>query len=442
MTEVQRRHRVVIVGGGFAGLHVARGLRHAPVDITVVDRRNFHLFQPLLYQVATGGLSPANIAAPIRSILSRQRNVRVLLAEAVGVDARHRRLQLADGELEYDTLVLATGVSHHYFGRDDWEPLAPGLKTIEDAIEIRRRVLFAFEMAERGGSAEDVRAWLTFVVVGAGPTGVELAGALAEIARVTLRHEFRAIDPSQARILLVEGLGRVLPGYPEALSTAALRSLHRLGVEVRTGTHVTDLAGDHVILEGESLVERLPARTTLWAAGVKASPLAGALAATTEAPLDRAGRVVVDPDCSVPGHPEIFVAGDLAAHTHEGGRPLPGVAPVAMQQGDYIAGLIRARLAGRSLPRFRYRDVGSMATIGRHAAVADIFGLRFSGFLAWLVWLFVHLMSLVEFQNRLLVLLQWAWNYFSFNRSARLITGSSSVPPTTEQHPKEASAKP
>lgn len=414
---------MVIVGGGFAGLHAARALGRAPVDVTLVDRRNFHLFQPLLYQVATGGLSPANIAAPIRSILRRQRNTRVLLAQATGIDAARRRLLLADGELAYDTLVLATGASHHYFGRDEWEALAPGLKTVEDATEIRRRLLLAFERAERAASPEKVRPLLTFVVVGAGPTGVELAGALAELAGVTMRHDFRAIDPRQARIVLVEGLERVLPGYEVTLSAAAARSLRELGVEVRTATRVTALGPAHVELMHDGIAERLEAHTVLWAAGVQASPLARALATATGAPLDRAGRVLTSPDCSVPSHPEIFVIGDMAAFTHQGGVPLPGVAQVAIQQGDYVARLVRARIEGRTLPPFAYRDLGSLATIGRHAAVANIMGLRFSGYLAWLAWLFVHLMALVEFQNRLLVFLQWAWSYFSYNRSARLVTG-------------------
>jgi len=422
-------HRVVIVGGGFGGLHAARALGRAPVDVTLVDRRNFHLFQPLLYQVATGGLSPANIAAPIRSIVRRQRNTRVLLAEAVGIDAARRRLLLDRGELEYDTLVLATGASHHYFGRSDWEALAPGLKTVEDATEIRRRVLLAFECAERAGGKDEVQALLTFVVVGAGPTGVELAGALAEIARVTMRNDFRAIDPRRARIVLVEGLERVLPGYHPSLSAAAARSLQALGVEVRTGTRVTAIGPEHVELVRDGIPERLATHTVLWAAGVKASPLAEALAAATGAPLDRAGRVLTAPDCRVPGHPEIFVIGDMAAYTHQGGVPLPGVAQVAIQQGAYVAKLIRARLAGRTLPPFAYRDLGSLATIGRHAAVADIFGLRFAGYPAWLAWLFVHLMKLVEFQNRLLVFTQWAWSYFSYNRSARLITGPTAPVP-------------
>ncbi|HNX51883.1 MAG TPA: NAD(P)/FAD-dependent oxidoreductase [Thermoanaerobaculaceae bacterium] len=430
MSHSGSEHRVVIVGGGFGGLHAARALRRVAVEVTLVDRRNFHLFQPLLYQVATGGLSPANIAAPIRAILRRQHNVRVLLGDAVGLDAGSRRLLLADGELEYDTLVLATGVSHHYFGHPEWASLAPGLKTVEDATEIRRRVLLAFERAERATSPEDVAAWLSFVVVGGGPTGVELAGALAEIARVTMRDDFRAIDPRSARIVLVEGVGRVLPSYPERLSAAAARSLQELGVEVRTRTLVTDLGPEHVLLRSADATEKMATRTVLWAAGIQASPLARAVAAATGAPQDRAGRVLVEPDCSVPGYPEILVAGDMAASTDRGGTTLPGVAQVAMQQGGYIARLIAARLDGRTLPPFHYRDWGNMATIGRHAAVAEIVGLQFWGYLAWLAWLFVHLMKLVAFQNRLLVFVQWAWSYFSHNRAARLITGSRGAPRT------------
>ena len=415
-------HRVVILGGGFGGLHAARALKRAPVHVTLLDRRNFHLFQPLLYQVATGGLSPANIATPIRNILKRQWNARVFLGEAVGLNPPGRRVILSDGELSYDTLVVGLGSSHHYFGRDSWCRVAPGLKTIEDAIEIRRRVLIAFERAERERDAEKVRALLTFVVVGAGPTGVELAGALAEIAQDTLAHEFRSIDPSHARILLLEGSPRVLSAYPPDLSEKALRSLRRLGVEVRTDTVVTDLQPDAVTATSGGRAERIPATTALWAAGVQAAPFGKVLAETAGATLDRVGRVVVEPDLSVPGHPEILVIGDLAHFAHGAGTPLPGVAQVAMQQGAYAARIIRDRLLGRSTPPFRYRDYGNMATIGRNAAVAEIFGFRFSGYLAWLAWLCIHLVQLVQFQNRLLVFAQWAWSYFTFNRAARLIT--------------------
>jgi NADH dehydrogenase len=414
--------RVVIVGGGFAGLYAAQHLRRVPLDLTLVDRRNFHLFQPLLYQVATGGLSPADIAAPLRAVLKRQRRARVLLGEAVGVDAAARRLLLRDGTLEYDTLVLAAGARHHYFGRPEWEALAPGLKTLEDATEIRRRVLTAFEAAEREGDAERRRALLTFVVVGAGPTGVELAGALAEIARETLRGNFRAFDPAAARIVLVEGDERVLPSYPPDLSQRARRSLERLGVEVWTGALVSAVAPDRVTLKRGEEAQSLPARVVLWAAGVAASPLGRVLREATGCELDRAGRVVVGPDLSVPGHPEIFVIGDLAHAAGADGQPLPGVAPVAMQQGRYVARLLAARLRGRTPAPFRYLHKGSLATIGRAAAVADFGRVRFGGYPAWLAWLFIHLMYVVEFENRLLVFVQWAWNYFTRNRSARLIT--------------------
>ena len=422
-------HRVVIVGGGFGGLHAARALRRAQVEVTVVDRRNFHLFQPLLYQVATGSLSPANIAAPIRNILKGQRNVRVLLGEAVGVDAASRRLLLSDGEVPYDSLIVATGTHHHYFGHEEWERLAPGLKTIEDATRMRGRILLAFERAERETESERIRALLTFVLVGGGPTGVELAGALAEIARDTLAHEFDAIDPAHARILLVEGAERILPTYPPDLSAKALAALARLGVEVWTGARVTDIRSDGVTLARGEVQEWLPTGTVLWAAGVQGSPLGGALARATGVAADRSGRVAVGPDLAIPGHPEILVIGDLAHCRGETGQPLPGVAQVAMQQGAYAARRIQDRLAGRPTPPFRYRDYGSMATIGRHAAVAEIVGIRFAGYLAWLAWLFIHLMQLVQFQNRLLVFLQWAWGYFTYNRAARLITETERATP-------------
>jgi len=425
---MERPHHVVIIGGGFGGLYAARSLKRAPVQITLIDRRNFHLFQPLLYQVATGGLSPANIAAPLRAILKRQENVRVLLAEAIGIDVSNRRVVLSDGELSYDTLIVAAGVRHHYFGRDDWEELAPGLKTIEDATEMRRRVLLAFEAAEREGDPEKLRGWLTFVIVGGGPTGVELAGAVGEIARHTLTRDFRAINPADARIVLVEGLDRVLPPYPPTLSARAEAALNRLGVTVRTGAMVTDIEADAVTIRCGEQRERIPTRTVLWAAGVQASELGRVLAAATGVPLDRAGRVVVEPDLSVTGNPEIFVIGDLAHFSHQAGTPLPGVAPVAMQQGRYVATLTMRRLRGETMPPFRYRDYGSMATIGRAEAVADLGWVRFSGFLAWLAWLFIHLIHLVQFQNRLLVLIQWAWNYVTWNRYARLITGKNPLP--------------
>ncbi len=417
-----RSARVAIVGGGFGGLYAAQHLRRAPVELTLVDRRNFHLFQPLLYQVATGGLSPADVAAPLRAVLARQRHTRVLLAEAVGFDAEARHLLLRDGTLAYDTLVLAAGARHHYFGHPEWEAVAPGLKTIEDATEIRRRVLLAFEAAEREDDMARRTARLTFVVVGAGPTGVELAGALCEIARETLRGNFRSFDPAGARIVLVEGGARLLPAYPPDLSERARISLERLGVEVLTGASVGAISPEAVTFERDGVVQTLQARVVLWAAGVQASPLGRALRDATGCELDRAGRVVVGPDLSLPGRPEIFVIGDLASVRGPDGQLLPGVAPVAMQQGRYVARAIEARLRGRRPVPFRYVHKGSLATIGRAAAVADFGRVRFGGYFAWLAWLFIHLLYVVEFENRLLVLVQWAWNYVTRNRSARLIT--------------------
>jgi NADH dehydrogenase len=421
-------HKVVIIGGGFGGLSAARRLRHAPVDVTLLDRRNHHLFQPLLYQVATGGLSPANIAVPLRAILKRQSNTRVWLAEAVDVDVARKQVILSDGRLGYDTLVVAAGARHHYFGHDEWEQYAPGLKTIEDATEIRGRILFAFEAAEREADPDHRRAWLTFVIVGAGPTGVELAGTIGELAHTTLRRNFRAINPADARILLIEGTDRVLPPYMPDLSAKATRALARLGVTVCTGAVVEDVRAGAVTIRRGGGSESIAGHTILWAAGVDASPLARVLARATGAALDRSGRISVEPDLSLPGHPEIFVIGDMANFSHQTGKPLPGVAPLAMQQGRYVADLIRRRLAGGTLPPFRYKDRGSMATVGRAAAVVDLGWIRFAGFFAWLTWLFVHLMYLVEFGNRVLVLIQWAANYFTRNRSARLITGPSRIP--------------
>ena len=417
-------HRVVIVGGGFAGLYCAKSLKKAPVEVTLIDRRNFHLFQPLLYQVATGALSPGEIASPLRVVLRRHRNARVWLGEVMDLDPDNRRVVLADGSVEYDTLVLATGSHHHYFGHDQWAALAPGLKTIEDATEIRRRILLAFESAERESNPEARRAWLTFVIVGAGPTGVELAGALGEIANDTLRHDFRSINPAEASILLIEGADRVLPTFPPDLGAAAERSLVELGVRARTGALVTDLDAHGVTLRIGERGEHIAARTVLWAAGVEASSLGKIVAERAGAPLDRGGRLIVEPDLTVPGHPEIFVIGDLANFSHQTGQPLPGVAPVAMAQGRYVARAIQARLRGETAPPFHYFDKGTLATIGRNKAVAQFGRLHISGFVAWVVWLFVHLMYLVEFDNRLLVLVEWVYNYITRNRGARLITGA------------------
>ncbi len=406
---------VVIVGGGFGGLNAARVLARRPVRVTLLDRRNYHLFQPLLYQVASAALSPADIATPLRSILRKAANVSVLLAEAATIDLTHRRLVLDQGELGYDALILAAGAGHSYFGHDEWELLAPGLKTLEDALEIRRRVLLAFEAAEREPDGAERRALLTFVIVGAGPTGVELAGALAEIARETIAHDFRAIDPRQARIILLEGGPRILPSFPAPLSLKAESALSKLGVEVRTGSAVTRITPDAVWVGGE----QIRSRAVLWAAGVAASPLARSLGA----PLDRAGRVLVEPDLSIPGHPEAFVIGDLAAFIHQTGQPLPGLAPVAIQQGRAVADNVWRRLRGEPTRPFHYFDKGNMAAIGRAKAVAVMGRLRLWGFPAWLAWLFVHITYLIGFRNRFLVLFEWAWAYFTYQRGARLITG-------------------
>jgi NADH dehydrogenase len=421
-------HRVVIIGGGFGGLTAAQSLKKAPVQVMLVDRCNYHLFQPLLYQVATGSLSPANVAGPLRQVLRKQKNTQVLLGEAVHIDAANRRVLLSDGALEYDTLIVATGATHSYFGHDEWEQFAPGLKNLDDATAMRGRILLAFEAAERERDPEKLRAWMTFVIVGAGPTGAELAGALGEIAHDTLRHDFRAIDPSQTRIILVEGTDRALPSYPPKLSESAQKMLERLGVTVRTGAMVTDIRADGVTIRVGDHDEIIPTRTVLWAAGVLASPLGVILSQEAGAKLDRAQRVMVEPDMSITGHPEIFVIGDLSNYSHQTGRPLPGVAQPAIQQGHYVAKLIRARLRGQKVPPFHYFDKGNLATIGRGAAVADLNWLQLSGWPAWLIWVFVHLLYIVQFQNRVLVMLQWAWLYLTFSRSARLITGKNPLP--------------
>jgi NADH dehydrogenase len=412
---------VVIVGGGFGGLYAAFALQRRAARVTLVDRHNYHLFQPLLYQVATAGLSPGDIAQPIRNILRRSPNIAVVLAEATAVDARARRVVLADGVLAYDYLILAAGVSHAYLGHDEWRSSAPGLKDLDDALEVRRRVLLAFEAAEREADETRRRAWLTFVIVGGGPTGVELAGTLAEIARHALREDFRRIDPGQARIILLEAGSRVLSGFAESLGAAAARQLVRLGVEVHTGTAVTSIAPGLV----EAGSARIAAETVLWAAGVKASPLAETLGVA----LDRAGRVLVEPDLSIPGHPEVFVIGDLAAFLHQGGRPLPGMAPIAIQMGRHVAGNILRAVRGESTRPFRYRNKGMMATIGRHAGVAELGAIRVNGFVAWLLWLVIHIFFLIGFRNRLLVLIEWAWAYVTFNRGVRLITNHSGLAP-------------
>jgi len=408
--------RVVIVGGGFGGLHAAQRLRGKDVDVTLVDRRNHHVFQPLLYQVATAGLSPGDIASPIRWILRGQRNVEVLLEDVARIDTAERMLHCRDGATcRYDYLILAAGATHAYFGHDAWRPFAPGLKTLEDALEIRRRVLSAFEAAERDSVLRGRQAPLTFVIVGGGPTGVELAGALAEIARQTLAQDFRHFDPRAARILLIEAGPTILAAFPAPLREAARRDLERLGVEVRTGVAVTNVAPDHVEAGGEIVA----ASTVLWAAGVAASPLGASLGV----PLDRAGRVRVNPDLTIPGHPDVFVIGDLASLADRDGRPLPGVAQVAIQMGVHAANNVIRATEGQPLRAFRYKDLGNMATIGRASAIADLPFAQLHGLVAWLFWLFVHIWKLIGFRNRILVMIQWAWAYFSYDRAVRLITG-------------------
>lgn len=421
--------RVVIVGAGFGGLIAARKLATSAVQVTLIDRRNYHTFQPLLYQVATAGLSPGEIAAPIRWILRGRSNVRVLMGEVEDVDVSRRVVRLVDADIPYDYLIVAAGASHAYFGHDEWEPFAPGLKTIEDALEIRRRVLLAFELAERQAAESGEQVQLNFVVVGGGPTGVELAGTLAEIARRALVNEFHSIDPERTRILLLEGGPRVLPAYPEDLSRSAEEQLRHLGVEVHTSAMVTGIEPAAVITSQT----RLPAAVILWAAGVAASPLGKKLGA----PVDRAGRVLVNPDLSLPGHPEVFVIGDLASLKDKNGNPLPGLAPVAMQQGKATAENIARELQGNPRQNFHYLDKGSLATIGRAAAVAQFGKVHISGFLAWLSWLFVHIFFLIGFRNRIIVLIQWAWAYFTYERGARLITGSTQLPSWNELQSEE-----
>jgi NADH:ubiquinone reductase (H+-translocating) len=418
-------HRVVIIGGGFGGLYAAKALRRADVDITLLDRRNFHLFQPLLYQVATGELSPADVAFPLRAVLSKQRNATVLLAEVKDIDPDRRVVVRSDGmEAPYDSLIVATGAKNHYFGSDHWAEFAPGLKSLEDATRIRHRILYAFEAAEKETDPEKRRAWLTFVVVGAGPTGVELAGALGEIANDTLRDDFRSINPEEAQILLLDGSPRVLSPFVPELSAKAEQSLIRLGVRSVLNVKVVGVDRYGVRVQSQQGEQYIASRTVLWAAGVTAAGFTRTLANRLGIETDRGGRITVDAHCSVPGHPEIFVIGDASVFKGPDGKPLPGVAPTAMQQGSYVASAIKKRLRGEPLKPFRYRDKGTLAVIGRARAVAQ-FGesLPFSGLFAWLLWLFVHLMYLVTFQNRLIVFIRWGFNYTTFNRGARLITG-------------------
>ncbi|WP_371348129.1 NAD(P)/FAD-dependent oxidoreductase [Ancylobacter sp. IITR112] len=410
------RPHVVIVGAGFGGLEVARGLAKAPVDVTLIDRHNYHCFQPLLYQVATATLSPADIAWPIRHILSRQPNITMLMAQAEGVDRTRRELLTSEGPIRYDVLVLATGATHSYFGHPEWARFAPGLKDIEDATQLRRRILLAFERAEVTSSPEIRRRLLTFAIIGGGPTGVELAGSIAEIARHALAPDFKRVDPRTARILLIEAGPRLLPALPERLSEHARERLEAMGVEVLTGRPVIDMGVDHVTLEGG---ESLPVATKIWAAGVRASPAADWLGVAA----DRAGRCHVEADLSLPGEPDIFVIGDTAAVSQADGRPVPGIAPAAKQMGDHVAEVIRARLSGGQAPGFRYRHAGDLATIGRNAAVVKLGRLELTGFLGWMFWGIVHVYFLVGARNRLTVALSWLWNYLTYQRAARLITG-------------------
>ena len=436
---------VVIVGGGFGGLYAAKSLKDAPVKVTLIDKRNFHLFQPLLYQVATGTLSPADIASPLRVILSKHKNTQVLLDKVVNVDPEAKKVFLEDREeLDYDALIVATGVSHHYFGNDQWQNDAPGLKTVEDALEMRRRIFMAFEAAEKEPNPERRKALLTFVVVGGGPTGVELAGAIAEIAHQSVKDDFRDIDTTEAQVLLFEGMGRILPPYPEACSADAQKALEELGVNVQTQTLVTNIGDNCVTYRQGDDTKTIRANTVLWAAGVRASFMGKVLADRASAELDRAGRVMVESDLSLPNHEDIFVIGDLAHFAHQGDRPLPGVAPVAMKQGEYVANLLVKRIAGKTVEQFKYQDLGSMAVIGQNKAVANLNFTRLSGFAAWIVWIFAHIYYLIEFDNKLVVMIQWAWNYITLGRGARLITEKPALQLEIEppKKPEIAKSKP
>ncbi len=436
-------HRVLILGGGFGGLYAAQALKRAPVEVTLVDKRNFHLFQPLLYQVATGSLSPGEIAAPLRSVLSKQKNTRVLLGEAVDIDPEARHVVLRDrASIPYDSLIVATGSQSAYFGHDEWRAWAPSLKSMEEATMIRHKILIAFEAAERTHDPDERRAWLTFVIVGAGATGVELAGALGEIALYTLKNDFRSIDPADARILVLDSGSRMLATYPEDLSRKAEHALIRLSARVRTGVTVTDVDGQGVTIKTKSGSEHIPSHTVIWAAGVAVPEFGKQLAKRTGAETERSGHLVVRPDLTIPNYPEIFVVGDLAFMTGADGKPLPGVAQVAIQGGAYAAKTIVKRLRGdRNIKPFHYFNKGDIAVIGRGSAVANIFGVHLSGLLAWLVWLFIHLLYLVEFQSRVLVLLEWGFLYLTYNRGALLITGSAATQSVTTPEPLTKAAE-
>jgi NADH:ubiquinone reductase (H+-translocating) len=430
--ENNGRHNVVIIGGGFGGLYTAKTLANTNVNVTLIDKRNFHLFQPLLYQVATGTLSPADISSPLRAVLRKSKNTQVLLGEVKDIDPEAQKVMVGDRAVPYDTLIVATGAKHSYFGKDNWKDFAPGLKTVEDAIEIRRRIFSAFEAAEKETDPEKRRALLTFVIVGAGPTGVELAGAIAELAYKTLKEDFRNIDTSETRIVLFQGGDRILPALHPKLSQAATAALEKLGVIVHTNTRVTNIENDIVTLKQGDQLRQIATKTILWAAGVEASPMAKVLANRTGVECDRAGRVIVEPDLTIKGYKNIFVVGDLSHFSHQDGKPLPGVAPVAKQQGEYVAKLILLRLQGHTLPQFHYNDVGSLAMIGQNAAVVDLGFIKLQGFLAWVFWLVIHIYFLIEFDTKLVVVIQWAWNYLTRNRRSRLITGKEAfLEPTT-----------
>jgi NADH dehydrogenase len=417
------KHQVVIIGGGFGGLYTAKHLAKANVNVTLIDKRNFHLFQPLLYQVATGTLSPADISSPLRAVFSKSKNTQVLLGEVNDIDPKAQQVIMGDKAIPYDTLIIATGVNHSYFGKDNWKDLAPGLKTVEDAIEMRRRIFSAFEAAEKETDPEKRRALLTFVIVGGGPTGVELAGAIAELAYKTLKEDFRNINTSEAKILLLQGADRVLPHISPDLSEVAAKSLQKLGVIIQTNTRVTNIENNIVTFKQGDEVTAIASKTILWAAGVQGSAMAKVLAERTGVECDRSGRVIVEPDLTIKGYQNIFVVGDLGNFSHQDGNPLPGVAPVAKQQGEYVARLIQKRLQGQTLPAFYYNHVGSLAMIGQNLAIVDLGFLKLTGFLAWVFWLIVHIYFLIEFDTKLLVVFQWAWNYITRNRRSRLITG-------------------
>ena len=429
MSGAGELHHIVIIGGGFGGLNAAKELKHAPVHLTLIDRRNLHLFQPLLYQVATGGLSPGDIAAPLRVVLRSNKSARIYMAEVTGIDKEKKQVQTDQKVIGYDSLIVAAGSVNHYFGHDEWRPFAPGLKSIEEALDIRKRILTSFERAEMTDDENLRRELLTFVIVGGGPTGVELAGSVAEIANHTIRKDYRNFDPGSAKILLIEGVDRLLPAFPPDLSAACEKMLNELGVDVMTGTFVTSINGHEVRLKKENQESTLKTQCVLWGAGIKASPLGKMIAGTNEKLLDKSGRVFVEKDMSVPGYPEVFVIGDLANYPYQTGEPLPGLAPVAMQQGRHVAKLILARLKNKTIKPFKYIDKGTLATIGRSRAVGTVWKFKFKGFIAWFLWLTIHLRYITGHQNRILVLIQWAWNYFTWARVARVITNVYEHPP-------------